>query len=66
MPNALIKIGRGYVFQVMDVVLSSLLMMTDCASSTTAGTISPDRKQLMVYSNSELQRMAKDAGHGGK
>ena len=45
-------------YQVMGVVLSSLLVMTGCASSTTAGTISPDRKQLMIYSNSELQRMA--------
>ncbi len=53
-------------YQVMGVVLLSQLVMTGCASSTTAGTISPDRKQLMIYSNSELQLMAKDAGHGGK
>ncbi|WP_369803851.1 M48 family metallopeptidase [Moraxella sp. RCAD0137] len=50
--------GGDMSHQVMGVVLSSLLVITGCASSTTAGTISPDRKQLMIYSNSELQRMA--------
>ena len=39
-------------------VLSSSVLLSACVSTTTAGTISTDRKQLLIYSNSEIQRMA--------
>lgn len=40
------------------VILATATLITGCASTTNQSTISPDRKQILLFSNSEMQRMA--------